>query len=269
MRRRDFTAAFLTAITIRAVRAQEPERQHRIAFIATGPIARIRELRLPGIRTFWDALHRLGDVESENLKVDPYSGGGHPEGYADLAHRVVGQTPGLIVASTDAIARAVRAATATIPIVCIGGDPVAAGLAASLAHPGGNITGVTVNAGDEIWGKRLQILKEAVPSTSKVGFLTARTASPSAAAEQLLQELSQRLQISLLGMPIEASTPSEIERVFAEIDDQRPDGIMVSSIGINLKAANTIASPSRPHCSRGPTRSSNEAARVYRCDLRL
>ena len=72
----------------------------------------------------------------------------------------------------DAVARALRAATGTIPIVWIGGDPIQAGLAASLARPEDNITGVTVNAGDEIWGKRLQILKEVVPSASRIVYLT-------------------------------------------------------------------------------------------------
>jgi putative ABC transport system substrate-binding protein len=70
------------------------------------------------------------------------------KGYADLAREVVNRNPDLIVASTDAIARAVRAATDSIPIVWIGGDPIQAGFAASLARPGGNITGVTVFAGE-------------------------------------------------------------------------------------------------------------------------
>jgi putative ABC transport system substrate-binding protein len=115
--------------------------------------------------------------------------------------------------------------------VWIGGDPITAGLATSLARPGENLTGVTVNAGDEIWGKRLQILKEAVPTVSKIGFLTTQMASPSAAAAQLLQEASQRLQILLISMRVEESTPSEVERVFAEIDQERLDAILVSSIG--------------------------------------
>jgi putative ABC transport system substrate-binding protein len=173
----------------------------------------------------------LGHVEGKNLKVDAYSGGGRPERYADIAREVVDRNPEVIVASTDAVARAVRAASGTIPIVWIGGDPITAGLAASLARPGGNITGVTVNPGDEIWGKRLQILKEAVPSASKVVLLTTRTATPSAASEQLLQDASRRLQISLLAMPVERSTPSEVQRVFAQIEQERPDAIIVQSIG--------------------------------------
>lgn len=71
------------------------------------------------------------------------------------------------------------AATGTIPIVWVGGDPIQAGLAVSLAHTGGNITGVTVYAGVEIWGKRLHILKEVVPVASKAAYLTTRTSQAS------------------------------------------------------------------------------------------
>jgi hypothetical protein len=112
---------------------------------------------------FFGELRRAGDIEGQNLTVERYSGEGRPEGYADLAREVVNRKPEVIVATNDAVAKAARAATGTVPIVWIGGDPIQAGLATSLARPGGNITGVTVYAGTEIWGKRLQILKEAVP----------------------------------------------------------------------------------------------------------
>jgi putative ABC transport system substrate-binding protein len=110
----------------------------------------------------------------------------------------------------------------------VGGDPIRAGLVTSLARPEGNITGVTVNAGDEIWGKRLQILKEAVPSASKVALLTTRTAE---GPEQLLREASQRLQISLDVAALDVSTPAEYQRVFADIARDRPDALIVQSIG--------------------------------------
>jgi putative ABC transport system substrate-binding protein len=231
MRRREFATGLLLAAAAQPLLAQERATQHRIAIIATGPVARIHDPRFRPFYTFFEELRRLGDVAGQNLTVEAYSGGGRPEGYADLARKVVDQTPDLIVASTDAITRAVRVATPTIPIVWIGGDPVQAGFATSLAHPGGNITGVTVNAGDEIWGKRLQILKEAVPSASKIGFLTTQTASPSAAAEQLLQEASRRLQVSLINMRVEDSTRPEFQRVFAAIMHDPPDALIVQSIG--------------------------------------
>ena len=233
MKRRDFTMGLAAAAGVRAAHAQEPAKQRRIAIIAAGPVARIHDPAVRAFRVFIEELRRLGDVEGENLTIDGYSGRGQPAGYADLAREVVSRNPDVIIASTDAVARAVRGATATIPIVWIGGDPVTAGLAASLARPGGTITGVTVNTGDEIWGKRLQILKETVPSATRIGFLTTRTASssPSPALRELLLDASRRLQISLIPMRVEESTPPEIRRVFAGVAEDRPDGIVVQSIG--------------------------------------
>jgi len=120
------------------------------------------------------------------------------------------------------------AATGTTPIVWIGGDPIQAGFATSLAQPGANITGVTVFAGMEIFGKRLQILKEVVPSAAKVAWLTSRT---SVSSDEPLREAGRRLQISVIDMALRESTPSEVERLFADIAQERLDAIMVNSHG--------------------------------------
>jgi putative ABC transport system substrate-binding protein len=184
----------------------------------------------PFWRAFFEELRRLGDVEGENLTVERYSGEGRPENFADLARDVVNSNPDVTIALGDAIARAVRAANGTMPIIWMGADPIEGGLAASLARPGGNITGVTVFAGGEIWGKRLQILKEAVPSVSKVAFVDIRS-SQSGGSREERREASRRLQISLIDRLLEESTPSEVQRVFAEIAQERPDGVMVSGTG--------------------------------------
>jgi putative ABC transport system substrate-binding protein len=230
MRRRDFTIGLLLAGGARMGWAQERAKQHRIAIvIPAGPVASIDDPGRLLYRAFWEELRRLGDVEGKNLTVERYSGEGRPEGYADLAREVVSRNPDVIVAGTNPIALAARAASGTIPIVWIGGDPIRDGLATSLAHPGGNITGVSVYVGVEIRGKRLQILKEAVPSASRVAFLEIRT--DSAANEGQLQEAGQRLGISLIDMPLQESTPSEYRRVFSEIAQERPDAMIVSSDG--------------------------------------
>ena len=231
MRRRDFAIGLLLAAA-RTARAQQPAQQHRIAIvIPSGPVALISD---KGGRRFYQAifeeLRRLGDIEGQNLIVERYSGEGRPEGFSDLARDVVSGNPDVIVAVTDAIARAVRAATGSIPIVSIGGDPIQAGFATSLARPGGNITGVTVFAGPEIFGKRLQILKEAVPSVSRVAFLQMHTTDWLVNEEQL-REAGRRLEISIIGMPLQESTPSEYRRVFSEVAQERPDAIIVTSDG--------------------------------------
>ena len=225
MRRRDFTIGLLLAAG--TALAQEPAKQHRIAIII--PEGSVTSIDDPGrlyFRAFWEELRRLGDVEGQNLTVERYSGEGRPEGFADLAREVASRNPELIVASTEPVEQALHAATVIIPMV-VADDPIQAGLAASLAHPGGNVTGVRVFVGVEILGKRLQILKEAVPSASNVVYLSVRT--DSAVNLQQLQEAGRRLAISVTSVPLQESTPSEYRRVFAEISQSRPDAIVVAS----------------------------------------
>jgi putative tryptophan/tyrosine transport system substrate-binding protein len=226
MRRRNFTIGLLLAVAARSLRAQEQAKQHRIAIVRpAGPIALISDTGIRTYRAFFEELRRLGDFEGQNLTVERYSGEGRPEGFAGLARKVVDRQPDVIVVSSDFIAQAARAATSTIPIVWVGGDPIQAGLVTSLARPGGNITGVTVFAGNEIDGKRLQILKEVVPSASRVAYLDVRTYWEGDALS--LREPSRQLQISLVGMLLQESTPTELRRVFAEIAQDRPDAIIV------------------------------------------
>jgi putative ABC transport system substrate-binding protein len=230
MRRRDFAVGLLLATAARTVRAQEPAKQRRIAIvIPSGPATRINDTLPRFYQPFFDELRRLGDVEGQNLTIERYSGEGRREGYAELAREVVDRSPDLIVAITNPIAQAVRAASGAMPIVWIGGEPIEAGFATSLARPGGTITGVT-GYYLEIWGKRLQILKQAVPSASKVAFLAVRGAWEGADGQQL-RDAGRRLEISVIGMPVQESTPSEYRRAFTEIAQERPDAVILSSIG--------------------------------------
>jgi len=230
MRRRDFTLGLALAASAPRARAQERGKQHRLAIvIPAGPVASSNDTGGRGWgRAFLEELRGLGEVEGQNLTIERYSGEGRPEGYADLAREVVDRKPDVIVASGNAVARALGAATATTPIVWIGADAVEAGFAASLARPGGKITGVSVTGGGEIWGKRLQILKETVPSASRVWYLTTRAAP---GGEQLFREASRQLQTSVIRMMLAESTPRELQRVFAEIPHERPDAIIVSAVG--------------------------------------
>ena len=201
MRRRDFTIGLLLAGAVRPVRAQEQAKQHRIAvIIPTGPVALISDTGRRYWPAFFAELRRQGEVEGQNLTVERYSGEGRPESLAPLAREVVDRNPEVIIATTNPIALAAHAASGTIPIVWIGAEPIRVGLATSLARPGGNITGVSVDAGyAEMWGKRLQILMEAVPSASKVAYLTMRWEWE---ATGQLREASRQMQISLIGMPL-------------------------------------------------------------------
>ena len=148
----------------------------------------------------------------------------------DLAREVAAGSPEVIVVISNPVADATRAATATIPIVWIGVEPIGSGLVTSLAHPGGNITGVSLFDW-ETYAKRLQILKDAVSSASKVAYLTPRRGwEVYGGLQRALQQVARGLDMSVIPMLTEEPTPAEYRRVFAEIAPARPDAIIASDI---------------------------------------
>jgi len=173
MKRREFIAGIGGAATSflwpRAARAQQTQK-HRIAFVHSGiPADQLTETAGPfWVRRFYETLRGLGHTEGVNLVVERYSAEGRSEHFTALAAAVVSSKPDVIVSNHNDLVKAFAAATATVPIVGITGDPIAEKLVTNLAHPGGNLTGVSNNAGNEILGKRMQILKEAMPLAAKV-----------------------------------------------------------------------------------------------------
>jgi ABC-type uncharacterized transport system substrate-binding protein len=215
-----------------AARAQQPTTQRRIAiFHPAIPTTLLTETGGGSAwRAFFAELRRLGYLEGQNLIIERYSAEGHHERYAGLAREIVARNPDVIVTGTNPVVTAFMAATSTIPVVAFMLDPLKAGLVTSLARPGGNLTGITLDAGIEIWGKRLQMLKEAIPSMAKVAFLGMREGWEGSSG-QVLQEVGGRLGISLDFMLPQQGTPSEIGRVFAVMQQQRPDAVLVSGEG--------------------------------------
>ena len=232
MRRREFTIGLLLAATSRPVRGQEPARQHRIAIvISTGSVDDINDNGSRVWRAFFEALRRQGDIERQNLTVERHSGEGRPERLGDVAREVVSRNPDVILAIGPLVSLAVTAVTDTIPIVTTGTRP-SPGVLPSLARPGGNLTGARVELGSEIFGKRLQILKETIPSASKVAYLEIRSFWESVSGQEVREQLRQAsrlLQISLTDLLVEESTPSEYQGAFAEITRDPPDAILVGS----------------------------------------
>jgi putative tryptophan/tyrosine transport system substrate-binding protein len=236
MRRRDFTIGVLLATATRSARAQQSAKQHRIAIvIPAGPVDIISDTGSEPIRrrlyqAFFEELRRLGDVEGQNLAIERYSGEGRPEGYADLAREVAGRNPDVIVAHTNSLALAIRAATGTTPIVWIGVGAIEEGLVTSLAHPSRNLTGVSL-FDNETYAKRLQILKDTIPSASRVAWLEPAMGWEGGATQRTLVEVGRRLELSVVPMLLRESTPSEYQRVFAEIAPERADALGVSDTG--------------------------------------
>jgi putative tryptophan/tyrosine transport system substrate-binding protein len=143
MRRRVLIAILGGAATLwpLAGLAQQPT-QHRIAVVANiDPPEKMNGTENESWRAFFGELQRLGYVEGQNLIIERYSVEGHVDRHVDLAKEVISRNPELIVVFNNFVTGIYKRATSTIPIVADIGDPVAAGLVTSLAHPGGNITG--------------------------------------------------------------------------------------------------------------------------------
>ncbi len=160
-----------------------------------------------------------------------YSGEGREDRYPELCGDVVGTKPDVIVTAASRLVLSFKAATHTIPVVASMADPVPFGIVTSLARPGGNITGVSVEAGLEIWGKRLQVLREAIPTASKVGFLGSRQIWDLPGQVPATREAAAQVGITLLGPPLESLQEGEYRRVVDAMARGRVDGIIVGDQG--------------------------------------
>jgi putative ABC transport system substrate-binding protein len=177
MRRRDFTSLLGGAAVAwpLVVAAQQSTNRKRLAiFSPSQPNADLHEHSVskvtPGL--FAD-LRRLGQIEGQNLKIERYGREQNTSGPEALATEIVRSKPDVILVVGPG-AGIFKKLTARIPIVAITGDPVKAGIAESLAHPGGNFTGVSIDTGPSIHKKRIALLREMVPTMSKLGCLALR-----------------------------------------------------------------------------------------------
>jgi putative ABC transport system substrate-binding protein len=234
MRRRDFITLSTGAAAAwpLTAQAQQSGTQRRIAiFHPAIPTTLLTETGGGSAwRAFFGELRRLGYVEGENLIIERYSAEGHHERYADLAREIVSRNPDVIITGPNPLVTSFKIATSTIPIVAFMQDPLQARLVISLGRPGGNLTGITLDGGIEIWGKRLQILKEAIPSIAEIAFLGMREGWEGSPG-QILRDAGARLGVSLVFILPQEGTASEIERAFAVMEQQRPDALLVSGEG--------------------------------------
>jgi putative ABC transport system substrate-binding protein len=207
------------------VEAQQPKKIWRIGYLASGNAA--SDFRSAGIRS---ALRELGYVEGQNIAIEYRYAEGSDDRTREIAAELVRLKVDIILVSggTLRFVRPVMNATKTIPIVMTGAgaDPVEAGLVERLARPGGNVTGITNLAG-ELSGKQLELLKEAVPKLARVAVLY-DPASPNnmRRVKEVLPAAARELRLTLL--PWEMRGADDLERVFAAMGKQRPDGLYVS-----------------------------------------
>jgi putative ABC transport system substrate-binding protein len=217
-----------------AAEAQQPKKVARIGYLSAQGSA-TESTRSEAIRL---ALHALGYVEGQNIAIEYRYGEGRGDRAPEHAAELVRLKVDLIVVSGGyPEIPAVMNATKTIPIVMAGTgpDPVKAGFIESLAHPGGNVTGLT-NLGRELGGKRLELLKEAVPKLARVAVLYDPAARGTAIeVKELLPVAARALKLTI--QPWEVRGTDDFDKIFAAMGKQSPDGLYVLPAG-QLMAAN-------------------------------
>jgi putative tryptophan/tyrosine transport system substrate-binding protein len=228
--RRNFIAAMGGAAAWPlAAHAQQPEKVYRIGFLANDPTIP----QQPAGRAFLDGLRESGFIEGANIVIERRFAEGRLDRPAELANDLVKLNVELIVASSPVAAIAAKQATKDIPIVFVNVlDPVGSGIVSSLARPGGNITGLASHASPEIAGKRLQLLKEAVPQISRVAVLLTADTETDTAEWSILEYAARSLRVDLQAFA--ARLPEEFERAFVEMSREHPDAIFGTYNAPNL-----------------------------------
>ena len=202
--------------------AQQPGKVPRIGYFSAGSPSSAPHL----LEAFRKGLRELGWVEGQNIVVDYRFAEGRFDRLPDLAAELVRLKVDIIVAVPTPAAAAAKNATETIPIVMINvGDPVGLGLIASLARPGGNVTGSSYSVGLEIIGKQLELLKETVPKVRRVAILwnPANPSHPLVVRELNVAARSLGVQLQFL----EARGPNEFEGAFAAMAKERMGALLV------------------------------------------
>jgi len=205
--------------------AQQPTKIPLIGYLSPTDAA-TDSARAEGIRL---ALRELGYIEGQNIAIEYRYAEGKNDRLPGLATELVRLKVDIIVVGGDLPIQAAKKATKTIPIVMMGtgSDPVRAGFVESLARPGGNVTGLT-NLNRELGGKRLELLKEAVPKVARVTVLYDPTVPDSVLdVKEVLPVAARALKMTI--QPWEVRGTDDFEKVFSAMDKQRPDGLYATA----------------------------------------
>ena len=214
-------AALLVGLTLAAVHsadAQQPKKVARIGFLGSNVAA----YRIDALK---QGLRDLGWVEDQNITIEYWPS--QRDQLSEFAAKLVSLKVDLIVASSTDSALAAKQATTTTPIVVAStADPVGSGLVASLARPGGNVTGVA-NLETEIGGKRVELLKEVVATVSRLAALWIPTSVGSQAQMKEIEVVSRSLHVRL--QPVGVEGRSDFDNAFSAITRERPNGLITLS----------------------------------------
>ena len=203
--------------------AQPREKVPRVGYLTAG--SHSDQGRQRRFEAFRQGLRDLGYVEGQNIAIESRWAEGKSDRYPTLAADLVRVEVDVIVAVGGAASKAAQQATKTIPIVMsLVNDPLGSGLVPSLAHPGGNVTGISLMAPDLV-GKQLEVLKEIVPQASRMALL--RNPTNPASAPQLREAEVAARALGVRLQTLEARVPQEIDSAFAAMTRERAGALVV------------------------------------------
>jgi putative tryptophan/tyrosine transport system substrate-binding protein len=227
-----FLSAFLGTAA-----AQPPEKVPRVGYLSLG--SHSDPISQPRLEAFRQGLRELGYVEGQNIAIESRWAEGKHDRLPALAADLVRSKVDVIVALSGATTQAAQQATRTIPIIMsLVADPVGSGLVASLARPGGNVTGLTVMSPD-LAGKQFQLLKEVVPKVSRVALLTNPENPASARFSREAEAAARALGVQL--QTLEARNSQEIDSAFAAMTRERAGALLILPDAIFLFQRRQIA----------------------------
>lgn len=227
--------ATILVATVSLAEAQQPVKVPLVGFLTGPSLSSIK----PRTEAFRQGLRELGYVEGKNIAVEWRSAEGVAERLPDLAAELVRLKVDVIVAVSEPGVRAAKDATKTIPIIMMNvTDPVGTGLVASLAHPGGNITGLTGNPGT-LGGKQLELLKETVSKVSRVAVLWNSANRSNALNWDNINVAAGPVGVTLLSLQVRDS--GDLESAFAAIKRERANAIMVLRNPLTTSQSKPIA----------------------------
>jgi putative tryptophan/tyrosine transport system substrate-binding protein len=242
MRRREFIAGIAAMATVglpwsACAQTNSSPTAKRIAIV--DPALKAEELSINSTtphKAYFTELNRLGYVEGRNLIVERYLALGQPERLPEVARAAVASHPDLIVADGGPVARQLKPLTTSIPIIAISGDPVLGQLVTNLARPDGNITGVSVDTGPELYGKRLEVLREATRKLTNVRLLIPSSAVPFwEMTKAPVQEAAARAGIAISPAVVTGKADrAGYERVFDAMEKDQVDGLSVGETSENI-----------------------------------
>ena len=219
--------------------AQPVARPPRIGYVDP----RARDMELASVRGLRDGLRERGYVEGQSILVEYRFAEGRPERLPGIVDELLRLNVDLLVTVGTVVTRAAQRATTVVPIVMTAGEPVESGFVKSLARPGANITGLSLQETPELAAKRLELLRQVIPGATRVAYIW--VPKDRTVLSEPLQRAAEALRVKLLSF--EVRTGADFDGVFRGIIQQRADALMTDGDPLTGGAARRIADFAATH----------------------